>query len=110
MPSPVCRDVISLYMFPPGEVKVYLRMFRCSNTVVLLTITFKSDAVLYCNTIISVNALVPDNVYPASRGAGFSSLTSQHMASVNYVHSHSASWGGGGLLFVFVFLRAYINN
>jgi len=66
-------------------------MFRCSNTVVLLTVTFKSDEVLFCNTIISVNALMPDNVYPASRGAGFSSLTSQLVASVSYVHSHAAS-------------------
>ena len=83
-------------------------MFPCSSIVVLLTVTFKSDEVLYCNTIISSNTLVLDDAYPASRGAGFINVTSH--ASVNYGHSHAAPLGGGGLPFVFVFLRACIKH
>lgn len=88
---------------------MYLWMFRCSNTVVLLTITFKSDEVLYCNTIISVNALVPDDVYRGSRGAGFNSLTSQHMRQSIMAILMQPIWGGG-LPFVFVFLRTCMEN
>jgi len=83
-------------------------MFYCSNTVVLLTINFKSDDVLYCNTIISVNALVPDDVYRASRGAGFSSLTSLHMRQPITANLMQPLWGI--CLFFCFFLRACIKN
>ena len=46
MPFAVCRDGISLCMFPSGEGKVYLWMFRCSNTAVLLTIGDRGGTVV----------------------------------------------------------------
>jgi hypothetical protein len=70
---------------------------------VLLTITFKSDDFLFCNTIISVNALMPDDVYPALRDAGFSSLKSLHMRQSITANLMQPLWG---ICLLFLFFKS----